>query len=515
MPITPDTLDRTSKDFSSLRRQLFLLTRSVFPAWTDTDATNFGNILVELFARSGDVLSFYQDRQANESRWTTAKLLKSMLAHSKLIDYTPPGATAALVTMTLTLSAAATADVTLPAGSTVRTADVTSPVVFELLDDAVIPAGDTSLFAVAQNSLGRSDSFPSTELPDQRFRLTRSPYLTDSLAVVAGNGTFTQVDNFLDSTGTSKHFVVVLDQNDVATVVFGDGVLGAIPTGSIACTYKTWGGLVGPVEAGAVKRLDGSFTDANGVTVRLTVTNAAASTSGIARASVERIRVLAPLSLRTRNSAVCREDFENGAVGVPGVARALHLTKNEDAAIGENQGFTWVVPVGGGVASSTLLAQVRARHFQVTGHDAPDLPALSTYQVTELSADYLAIDVQATVYKRQGYTAATVKANILAALARFFAISVDADGEPDDNGIPNPLIGFGYYLQDVDGTPTNLLAWDHVRGAVSGSAGVLKVGAAAGDFLLNDLRADVELTGKAFPILGSVTLVDGDTGLTM
>ena len=103
----------------------------------------------------------------------------------------------------------------------------------------------------------------------------------------------------------------------------------------------------------------------------------------------------------------------------------------------------------------------------------------------------------------------------LAALARSFAIAVDSDGEPDDNGTPNPLIDFGYYLQDVDGTSTNLLAWDHVRGAVSGAAGVLKVGASAGDFLLNDLRADVELTGKAFPVLGSVVLVDGDTGLTM
>lgn len=515
MAISLDTLDYTAKDFSSIRRQLYLLIDSVFADWTDRDEANFGNILVALFSRVGDVLTYYQDRQSNESRWTTAKLLRSMLAHCKLIDYTPPGATAATVTMTLSIPAAVAGDVTFPAGTTVRTTDVTSPAIFELLEDAVIPAGSTSAFAATQNSTTRSDSLTSTGLPDQRFRLSRSPYLAGSLAIVAGNGTFTEVDNFLDSTGTDRHFTVVLDQNDVATVVFGDGNLGAVPTGSIAASYKTWNGLVGKVAAGTVTRVDGTFTDSLGTPVRVTVTNEAESTRGAPRASVDTIRALAPRSLRTRNAAVTREDFENGALGVTGVARALHLTKNEDESIGENQGFLWVVPVGGGTAGSTLLSEVRARFFQVAGHAPPDLPAMTTYQLTVLSANYLTVDVQMTVYKRQGFTATQVKANVLAALAQFFAITVDENGDPADDGVPNPRINFGYYLQDVDGQPTNALDWSVVLDAVQNATGVRKVGAAAGDFLLNELRADVELTGKEFPVLGTVTIVDGDTGLTM
>lgn len=42
------------------------------PDWTDFDVASFGNLLVELNAFVGNVLTFYQDNFARESRLVTA-----------------------------------------------------------------------------------------------------------------------------------------------------------------------------------------------------------------------------------------------------------------------------------------------------------------------------------------------------------------------------------------------------------------------------------------------------------
>jgi len=63
----PESVDYTDKDFDALRARLIALIKSVFPDWTDFDVASFGNLLVELYAYVGDVLTFYQDNLARES----------------------------------------------------------------------------------------------------------------------------------------------------------------------------------------------------------------------------------------------------------------------------------------------------------------------------------------------------------------------------------------------------------------------------------------------------------------
>ena len=73
---------------NSLRLRLRNLVRSVFPEWTDFNVASFGNILVELYAFVGDVLAYYQDNQARESRIATATqrgetLTRQLLTYSR------------------------------------------------------------------------------------------------------------------------------------------------------------------------------------------------------------------------------------------------------------------------------------------------------------------------------------------------------------------------------------------------------------------------------------------------
>jgi hypothetical protein len=130
--------------------------------------------------------------------------------------------------------------------------------------------------------------------------------------------------------------MVLVDQNDRATIRFGNGASGAPPTGTVQVTYKTGGGAGGNVDAGRLVVLEGAFTDVHGHPVQVSVTNADPASGGTDRQSVAAAKLLAPESLRTLTRTVTREDFEINARRVPGVARALMLTSNEDVSIDEN-----------------------------------------------------------------------------------------------------------------------------------------------------------------------------------
>src|SRR3972149_1922721 len=141
MTLLAQTVDLTDKDFDSLRLRLQNLVRSVFPEWTDFNVASFGNLLVELYAFVGDVLTFYQDNQARESRIATATQRKNLIALTKLLGFRPAGARAATTDVVFSLAAVPVAPVTIRSGTRVRTASVTDPVLFQLLDDVLIPAG--------------------------------------------------------------------------------------------------------------------------------------------------------------------------------------------------------------------------------------------------------------------------------------------------------------------------------------------------------------------------------------
>lgn len=500
--ILPRNVDFTDKDFDSIRDRLFKLIRSVFPAWTDDRIVNFGNLLVELHAWVGDVLCFYQDNQARERFITTARLRRNLIALSKLVGYSPQGASAATADVTLTLAVAAAGVVTVAAGDKVQTAEITTPTAYQVLSEVVFTPGETTKQVSVENSERTVNSFASTGLANQAFVLTRTPFLDGSAVVTAGNGTFVEVGNFLESTAVDKHFVVVVDQNDRATIVFGNGINGQVPSGTIEIVYKIGGGAAGRVEAGTLTRLAKTYTDSLGNAVRLSATNAAASSGGDDREANASIAVNAPQSLRALSRSVAREDYEiNAKRFVSGIARALHLTSNE-YGVPENEGILFVVPAGGGVPSSIMLAAIAAV-FEFGG----DAPKTNTYDLHVQAAPYLVTAVTATVFFKAGVVKATGKAAIVAAIAAFFALdTTDANGET----IPNPKIDFGVNMKNADGTPANEIAWSDVFDAIRDVTQVRKID--PDGLLLNGVRADLPIGSAQFPTLGVVTLIDGDTG---
>ncbi|MCE9672841.1 putative baseplate assembly protein [Myxococcus stipitatus] len=95
-PPTPPTLttvgrqkviDYVTKDYEGFRQAMLNQIPLRLPQWTDRGESDFGVVLIELFAYVADILSYYQDRVANEAYLDTATQRRSVTELLRLIDY--------------------------------------------------------------------------------------------------------------------------------------------------------------------------------------------------------------------------------------------------------------------------------------------------------------------------------------------------------------------------------------------------------------------------------------------
>jgi len=503
--ILPPSYDYTDKDFLSIRERVFDLIRSVYPTWSDEAVANFGNILVESFSWILDVLMFYQDQQAREGRIAFVQLRRNMIGICKLLGYELDPAVAATTDVTLTISnPAALSGIVTPSTTpvVVQTEEVTDPVKGELQGTISfnLGLGEISKTFPWQHSITQTPYIiASKNRPDQEIILPFGPFLWNSDEIsTPTQGVFTRVDSFFNSGPTDLHYRVQVDQNDRATIIFGDAKNGALPVGSITAKYKTGGGIYGNLPEAALVKVVGKFTDSFGHTAYVTATNANASTEGTPREEVEAARVNAPASTRVLNRTVAREDFEVNAKRVPGVGRSLMLTSNETSIIGENRGKLFVVPTTGGVPSSLLLQQV----VDMLTLPPPDgYPHTLTFQLEVLPPVYKEVDIDATIWLREGYVPSAVKASIVAALEDYFEPMLAS-------GAPNPNVDFGYYYKDDEGSPAGEIPWSDIFNVIRDVTGVRKL---EHTMKLNGVVDDVNIANWEFPALGDLVVINGDT----
>jgi hypothetical protein len=511
----PAPVAYTDKDFDALRARLFDLVRSVYPSWTDTAVANFGNILLESFAYIGDVLGYYQDRQAREGRFAFATLRRNMIALCKLIDYRLGNAAAASVDVVVTIeNPDRVSGAVGPAGGSttpvvVRTAEITDPIRGELDVPFSIPPGQASASATWRHVLTRPRyAVASTGLADQEVLLPFTPFLwaSETVSTSGDAGPWTIKENFLDSLATDRHYTLEVDHLDRARLRFGDGRNGKIPSGDIRVDYRTGGGLLGNLEPNALTTVETTLVDALGRSVPVTITNALAAIGGSPREEVEAARVAAPRSLRVLSRAVCREDFEIVAEQVPGVGRTLMLTSNEDVAIAENRGSLFVIPTTGGTPSAGLLDDVRGA-FGLDGNVSPlpngkTYPPTITFQLSVFPAPYKAVDVAATIWIASGYAATAVAAAVRAALVDYFS-PLNADGTA------NQGLDWGYNLALALGVSQAEVPWSDVFNAIRDVPGVRKVDQG---MRLNGSVASPTIASYEFPAIGTIALTNGLDG---
>jgi hypothetical protein len=508
MAILPENLDYTSKDFNAIVARLNQLIESVEPT-VDTETTTLLNLLKEMFAWCTDNVLFYQDNQALESLLPVARLRSSVLAHAQKLGYVPPGRTAATADVLIRLDSVPANDVQIPLGYPVRTALSSTQTTYQAITSATIAAGTNPPEATisVENSTSVTEELVSNGLANQVLFLTSGPYIDDSLTISTTAGVFVHANrsgikttNFFDSSPTDRHFVVTVDESGRGRVQFGDGVNGQIPTGILVASYKTGGGRAGRVGPNTLVNLPASLSDTVGNVVSATATNISPSSGGTDAESTADIRVKAPRSLRVSDRTVSREDYEIGATSVPGVVRSLMLTSDQFAGIPENTGYLYIVPDGLGAPSASLKAQV-LQQVTVTK------PNTITFRTEVRDPVYVTIDISVRAFRRDGFTGSQMAANIRQALVDLFALT-NADESINEN------IDFGTVGKTEDGTLSSEVALigDIVNAILEGANGVRKIGTNSTDLTINGIHGDVTIQPYEFPLLGTVTVIDGDTG---
>ena len=375
------------------------------PEWTSRSESDFGIVLIELFAYLGDSLSFYIDRAANEAFLTTAVRRRSVLDIAKMLNYKPTEGSAAQVQVQIEASEVH-GEVIVPARTRVSTTPRLSReeiVVFETdeeleLNGQVEEERFGTVWATEGESHVREElGQKSNGQPNQRMAIPHSPVVGGSIEVwVDEGGGFTlwrEIDNLLYVGNQDAAYSIDVDEEEVAWIEFGDGVHGKIPlkNSTVEASNRVGGGLRGNVAEGTIDE----FVDyVNGV---VAVHNPVPANGGADPESTQEIRVNAPRALAAVNRAVSLPDHEAIALQVPGVARASadHTAPNEVTV--------YVVPFDGGFISPNLQERLEA-------YFGPRLIFSKTVVFSD--ATYVPIDIEIDVAIKPTYVKKSVESAV-------------------------------------------------------------------------------------------------------
>lgn len=459
-------IDYTSRDWASIGASLETYIRSRFPQWTDFQVANVGNVFKELIQYIADGLHHQIDFYANELFHDTAMHREYLLAQAELLDYQPEPRRASLARCKFTLEdGPRSVDTTIPRGSLVWTTSGYS-IPFELQEDVVVRAGVSEAFGVVKQARTWVETFEIREAqPWREIRLSRAPFLMPGetanhgrIRVLVDGVEWQRLESLVDATLGQLAYEVRVDGDGRGWVMFGDGVNGAVVSGIVEVSYETGGGSAGNVPVGAIGRFSGVVMDANGVAVNVSVTNVEPAFGGADEEDIERMRWRIPKARRSGDRSVHNEDFEANALSVPGVIRAKGATAREDPSIEEATQRVYIVPEDRGEPSPTLLAQVESMFREIK-------PALSTIEVEIRGATYHDFDVVAEIRVKPGYSAASVAAEVEAAIKRYL------DFESIDPYTGRYIVDWGKVIH------LSQIVWaihevEGVRGAVLVSPGV-------------------------------------------
>lgn len=412
--------DYTSRDYASVLTDLVNRIPLYLPEWTSQSPNDFGMVLLQMFAYTCDLLSYYVDRLAGEAFIQTATQASSILNLAGMLDYQPALSVGASVTLQISVSSTLPANLSplvIPAGTQFSTVGSSSqpPVVFETTEALSIagptgsPAATTGTVTAVQGiTYANEQVATSTGSVNQTYPLLYSPVSSNAFSVSVDLGLgplpWTYVSTLINSGPYDQVYTNFVDANGVFYVVFGDGVNGLVPVlGSpITATYQVNVGAVGNVGAGTIVQ---SVSALPGV---VAVTNPAAASGGAAAESLVSIQQNAPASLKTLNRAVTVQDIQTLALQVPQVewASAQEVTYQLINL--------FVAPFGGGPLSTTI-------QDAVLNYITPLTMANTT--VTVLSPTYVPINITVAVHAYANAGATTTQVGVQTALADLLALS--------------------------------------------------------------------------------------------
>ena len=235
--------------------------------------------------------------------------------------------------------------------------------------------------------------------------------------------------DLLHSGPTDRHVVVELDDEKVAWLRFGDGVLGAKPTvgAEFAVTYRIGGGKGGNVGAEGITHVATNH-------IRITgVRNPLAAIGGIDRETNEHIRLAAPRSFRVQERAVTDQDWVVAAERFPGVRKAASFRRFTGTFMTH---FIAVIRPGAAAVDDTFKSNLRdfLERFRLSGTEVVIVPPI-----------FVPLDITLLVRIAPGHLRSASRV----ALASVFGTSTQQDGRPGFFDPDHFTFGESVYLGQV------------------------------------------------------------------
>lgn len=360
--------DFSSLDYQSINNDLTVYAQTVFPTalWTDFNSSNYGTHLLELMSYASDLLAYNANSQALETIVSTLTRIQNFQNIGKSFGYALHSATPSSTTETITLNPAGPG-ITYPFTISHHLQFGTMPingqaVVFQPVVDTVVSSYGSGTVTVAIQN-GQESYLENTGLTNgtqsQTFVLANPGVIDGTIQVSVGAQSYTLVSSFANQSPTATVFTTSVSEAGVVTLLFGDGVNGAVPPSNrtVLATYYYGGGSNTNVAAGTITQVIGT-ADGSAVPPQiLSVVNTLASTGGADSQTVLSGQQNLPAVIKSNNRCVTAADYAAQAIAlVSGVFAA-------NATTGIYQGgsfpiLLFIVPNGGGNPSNVLVNQI-------------------------------------------------------------------------------------------------------------------------------------------------------------
>ena len=513
--------DYTKKDFNELYSRMSSMCKASFPDWSDFEQSSFGNMLIALNAYLGDMIFFYMDNQAEEARLITAKERKNVKAIAKMFGYSMRGVEPAKSVITLDLSIKgenldlqnplSSWSLTIPKNSIVNSGSG-NRVEFRIIgpeghgtydepEDIKIEKGQliktedgykVSIKVAAVNSLERTKMIYSSSYDGSPIKLEYSPVIEGSVRVKTESGSeeYAAVDSLSDYGPSDKVFMCSQGEDGECVLSFPSGSDYSTISENISISFQHGGGKLGNILAGALTEPAFAARDANGSIWEVKSSNAGQASGGYDGDTIAFVKELVPKLVRTSNRCITKEDFENVAELVPGVAKALLVTRQEVDWADVNTGYLFIKPEDGMSFSPNLKSSVEEK--------LSEYPSPVTFSLRIDPAIELPVNISSRIVLESGASSDSVIARINSALKGYFS-------PKNEDGTTSETVGFGNSMG-------NELSWSGIYELIASVEGVEKVLQSDDGLRLNGLPFDISYDTVEYPVLANVEIkIEGES----
>ena len=379
--------------------------------WTDLNNAELLVALAELMLGDSDMNRFYLDHQANEAFFDTARERKNVIAHSKQIGHRVKSWSPSSGSVSIRLTKSILGYLTVPQYTKLWSA---YGLPFFTVNETFLSDGQPFATIPLLQGEVKTVTYISTGNTNQKFLIDSQFIAERSISVRIDSQLWSFIDDdFVKSGPFSLNYILETKYNGNIYVIFGDGISGMVPVRglSIEITWADTKGPLGNLDENQIIRFD-KPTD------EIAIMYSTPFSGGSSPETIEEAKKLAPMLLRSLWRGVNREDIVSLAEDYPGVKQASVLDINDfplySFRISYHEAWVVVIPENDGPMSDSMRLSIQS-YLEERKY--------VTCNLNVIDAEYVAIDIDVTVYKKKEYDQHVVESGVVDSINELFTIA--------------------------------------------------------------------------------------------